>query len=144
MTFDGLIDYNPSNIEAENVPMVDKKADHAFGFMFSSLNHRFRQPIGMFASKVGTPTERLSLLVTAAIIQVEKAGGKVHGLVCDGASTNRALWPHFGIQAKVNEPIKCSFPNLYDDSRQIYIISDVPHLIKCIRNNLYNRKEFKV
>ena len=75
---------------------------------------------------------------------MEKAGGKVHAVVCDGASTNRGVWPEFGITAKFNSTIKNYFSNPYDDKRNIYIFSDVPHIIKLIRNNLHNRKEFKV
>lgn len=148
MTFDGLLDFKSENSvtgnDNQNNNIVDQQADHALVFMYSSLAHTFHQPIGMFACKGATPSSKLASLVTTAIIAVEKAGGKVHALVCDGASTNRGIWPQFGIQSKVNQPVKSSFSNPFDENREIYIISDVPHLIKCIRNNLYDRREFKV
>ena len=160
MTFDGLIDFgNHSNSQNKSVNekdnnispeerlnnLKDKQADHALVFMFSSLSERFHQPIGIFTSKNSTPSSQLAQLIVTAIIAVEKAGGKVMALVCDGAKTNRGIWKHFGINGKVNEDVVCSFENPYEGAdRKIYIISDVPHLLKCIRNNLFSRKLFKV
>ena len=68
-----------------------------------------------------------------------------------------------GVQAKADQPVVCSFKNpayFVDDSTQdehstnnaiseenvphIYVLSDVPHLFKCIRNRLYSSKEFQI
>ena len=65
--------------------------------MYSSLAHTFHQPVGVFACKGGTPSKQLATLIIPAIIAIEKAGGKVHALICDGASTNRGIWSEFGI-----------------------------------------------
>jgi len=70
--------------------------------MFSSLKYAFHQPIGMFACKDATPKDMLAELVLKAIVEVEKAGGKVYGIICDGASTNRKMWTKFGINGKNN------------------------------------------
>ena len=146
MTFDGLLDFNCKNSTSDTLSdnNLDKKADKALVFMYSSLAHKFQQPVGMFASMGNTTSKELALLITTGIMAVEKAGAKVHALVCDGASVNRGIWSEFGIKGRVDEPVCSSFTNPFDESRQIYIISDVPHLLKCIRNNLYNRKEFMV
>lgn len=129
---------NDSNIS------TDAQADTALVFMYSSLAHKVHQPIAMFASVGATPHHILALLMITAIIKLEKIGAKVHGIVCDGASTNRAMWEQLGINGKCGEEIKCSFPNPYFESRQVFFFSDVPHIFKCIRNNLYERKTFKV
>ena len=123
--------------------LEDQQADHALVFMFSSLRAKFNQPIGVFASKT-TSSLILAKLILAAITSVENAGGKVIATVCDGAQTNRGVWKEFGISGKVNRKIKHSFPNPVAENREICVISDVPHLFKCIRNNLYNRKTFLV
>ena len=111
--------------------------------MFSSLKTKFNQPIGVFASHNSTNSLQLAKLILAAIASIENAGGMVMGMVCDGAQTNRGVWSEFGINGKLNETIVCSFDNPVAD-RQIYVISDVPHLFKVIRNNLFNRKKFTV
>ena len=99
----------------------------------------------------------LASLILTAIIACERSGAIIHGIVCDGAQTNRGLWKHFGISANVNEEVQGSFENPSDPGenykteydrvikqRRIHFFSDVPHLFKCIRNNSINRKDFKV
>ena len=82
----------------------------------------------------------LSVLVLQAILEIEKAGGKVHETVCDGATTNRSLWKFFRISGAVDN-CKYAFDNPYDKSRLVYAFSHAPHLIKCIRNRL-EKKEY--
>ena len=120
------------------------QADQALVFIFSGLKESFHQPVGMFASRGTTPSVQLSKLVIAAITAIEKAGGKVMAIVSDGAQTNRNVWTEFGIRGKVDEETVYSFTNPFVNSRQVFVISDVPHLFKCIRNNLYTRTVFKV
>lgn len=150
MKFNGLIDFGMEN-DADNADNADNakamvQADHALVFMFSSLKQTFHQPIGMFACKDATRGHILCALVLKAIVEVEKAGGKVHGIVCDGASTNRNMWTNFGINGKQMDkngtfiPVKYFFQNPFDEYRVVYAFSDAPHLIKCIRNNLFQKK----
>jgi len=53
----------------------------------------------------------------------------VDGIVSDGAQTNRRLWTELVISGSINN-VKNSFQNPMDESRSIYVFSDVPHLIK--------------
>lgn len=64
-------------------------------------------------------------------------------MVCDGAQTNRNVWKQFGIIGTVEKTVPC-FDHPTEDNRKIYAFSDVPHLFKCIRNNLYARHKFTV
>ena len=72
-----------------------------------------------------------------AIAQLERQGFHVLAVTCDGASTNCHLWK---LHANNNEVIH-KIPNVYaaEGSRDIYFISDPPHLLKMIRNSWYNR-----
>ena len=88
------------------------QADHALVLRFSSLKEPFSQPVGMFASKGTTPSAQLPKLVISAVTAIEKAGGKVVAMVCDGAQTNRRVWTEFGITGKVDEEVAYSFTNL--------------------------------
>lgn len=171
MKFDGLLDYGDqalNDLQAEKSKksqsrkknqtpddtITGDRADHALVFMFSSLTAPFHQPIGCFATSGAAPSEILVKLIITAILAVEKHGGFVHALVCDGAQTNRGIWKVFGATANVLEPeVVCCFNNPADencetadpeDERKIYIVSDVPHLFKCIRNNLYAHQTFEV
>ena len=72
-----------------------------------------------------------------AIARLERQGFNVLAVTCDGASTNRRLWK---LHANGNKVIH-KIPNVYaaEGSRDIYLISDPPHLLKTIRNSWYNR-----
>lgn len=125
--------------------------------MYSSLTASFHQPIGVFATKGAAPCQIMAKLIVSAILAVEKHGGIVNALVCDGAQNNRGIWKIFGIRADAvkdkttskNDEIVCSFANSanttdLDESStasKIFVISDVPHLFKCIRNNLAGHVE---
>lgn len=141
LTFQGLTNFgkNSENNAKEN----SEQADHALVIMFSSLSHDFNQPIAIFGSKGTVKSNTLAVLTLQAIIEVEKAGGKVQGIVCDGATTNRSMWTEFGISEKLN---KCQnkFNNPYDETRFMHAFSDAPHLIKCIRNRFQSKKILKV
>lgn len=66
---------------------------------------------------------------------LEEAGVKVIGLICDSAKTNRKMWKELGISGQLGS-VKNFIHNPFDDSRKIFIMSDTPHLFKCIRNRL--------
>lgn len=141
MTFSGIQDYG--NEHERNSKNIKDQVDHALVFMFSCLYFNFHQSIAMFGSKSTTPGNVLAALFLQAIFELEKAGAKVLGFVCDGNSTNRKMWGEFGISGEMNN-CQFRFENPVDESRFIYAFSDAPHLIKCIRNRLLEGKTFKV
>lgn len=156
MTFDGLADFGEevdSDIVGQSKTLREKQAKHALVFMYSSLTAKFIQPIGMFLSHNQTPGKTLAKLIIAAIVRLENAGAKIHAITSDGAKTNKTVWSELGVKAKYDSPVICSFDNPVDDGdedetgkkrRQVFVLSDTPHLIKCVRNLLFNRKSFKV
>lgn len=127
----------------EDTTDMNQLADKALVFMFSSLSENYHQPIGMFGAKGGTNTNVLAALLLQAIVQVEDAGGKVDAFISDGASTNRSMWTEFGISGKIDKLQWC-FENPCDENRFIYVLSDTPHLIKCVRNRLQEQKQLQV
>jgi len=67
----------------------------------------------------------------------------VEGIVSGGAQTNRRLDWTIGVSGSINN-VKNSFQNPIDERRSIYVFSDVPHLMKNIRNRLNNKTTLKV
>ena len=103
----------------------------------------FTQPIAVFVSKGPVGGTTLAKLIIQAISLLEKAGAKVHGLVTDGASTNRNLWAIFGVSGELDN-VQCWFPHPTVEGRRIYVFSDIVHLIKNIRNRLHDKKTLRV
>lgn len=74
--------------------------------------------------------------VWQAIGRLERLGFYVLALTCDGASPNRRFWKLHS-QAKKGEMVY-KVPNPFAADRQLYFISDPPHLLKTIRNCWHN------
>lgn len=135
MKYQGVVDFGDS--ESGSTEPGDL-ADHALVFGFSSLIENYFQPIGCFSSKGNAPGVTLAKLTLQAILLLEKAGVKVAGIVCDGAKTNRRMWKEFGVDGKLGS-LKHYFENPAGEDRKIFVMSDAPHLFKCIRNRLLKK-----
>ena len=118
-------------------------ATHGLVLMFQSLTSKYTQPIACFASKSAVPGKDLAKIVLRAICLLENAGALIHGVIGDGASTNRKMWKLLGIDTSI-DGLKSFFDHPLDENRKIFLFSDTPHLIKCIRNRLYNKGQLKV
>ena len=75
---------------------------------------------------------------------------QVDGIVCDGSTTNRGIWKQLGISGRIGEVVS-SIPHPVidvggkrDTNDRLFVLSDYVHLMKCVRNNLLNKKEFEV
>lgn len=102
--------------------------DHGLVFMWSSL---FKIVID------------LAQLVVKAIVLLKDAGLQVIALTCDGALTNKTMINHLGINGK-SLALKNHFINPYDYKRNVYVICDVSHIVKNIRNRLVQHGQLKV
>ncbi|KAF0747353.1 Uncharacterized protein FWK35_00011911, partial [Aphis craccivora] len=96
-------------------------ADHALVFMWQSLGSNFSQTIGVFALKG------------------DVKGIIVDGIVCDGATRNTKMWTELGINGTQGN-LKDYFLHPLNKTRKIFAFSDFVHLIKCVRNRLYNSR----
>ena len=140
LTYSGLTDFRDSGPRSSD---INDQATHGLVIMFQCLTENYAQPIAVFASKNAVGGEELAKLVVKAICLLENAGAFVHGIIGDGASTNRKMWSVLGICTDMNN-LKNWLSHPLDQERKIFMFSDSPHLIKCIRNRLYDKGWFKV
>lgn len=76
------------------------------------------------------------------ISRLEKANVKIIALICDGAPTNRAFIAMHEPLTKVKSKVVFDTLNFASpEERPLFFLSDVCHLIKTIRNCLYNSGE---
>lgn len=146
LTYTGLIDFGEEDGEMKNLPKatdINSKATHGLVFMFQPISDTYTQPIGVFASKGPVNGLTLAKLIVKAVLLLEKAGAWVHGFVSDGAPTNRRVWSEFGISGKLGST-KTHIEHFADNSRKFFAFSDSPHLIKCVRNRLFNNRQLQV
>lgn len=117
----------------------DDLADHGLVFAFRTFGDQYSQLIAAFASKGPTKGAMLAQLVLKAVFMLEEAGALVDAVVCDGAASNRYMWKEFGVSSNLN-CTKSSFTHPANEKRRIFVFSDAPHLMKCVRNRLRSQK----
>ena len=94
---------------------------------------------GFFAS-LGFTADQLFPCTMEAISIIESIGLKVWVLTSDEATPN---WKFFDMLTVEEEDNKYWTTNPHDESRKIYYMSDVPHLLsttrKCLENSHWNK-----
>lgn len=102
-------------------------ATSALVFMLRGLRSSWKQPIAYFLSHGSVKSADLAEFIRECL--------QLGGQVCDGAKTNESAANKLGVR---NGQSFIIFEN-----RKIFFGFDVPHLIKCIRNNLAS-KDFEI
>lgn len=112
----------------------NRLATQALVFYLVGINSNIKMSLGYFGTTSATADE-LYPLFWEAVAFVEAVGLKVVVSTSDKAPQNQKLYLMHGQAGKVCYRTQNVFA---DDERFIYFMSDVPHLIKTIRNNLAN------
>ncbi|CAL8071306.1 unnamed protein product [Orchesella dallaii] len=139
LKFQGFIDYAEFTGDLKVKPNAPKEADHCLVFMIQSLNSKMTQPIASFATRGAAPGGILAKMIVSCITRLENVNLQVVGVVCDGAATNKSAWKELGIGVKDGAVIN-KITNPADESRNVFFFTDVPHVLKCIRNNLLKKE----
>ena len=106
-------------------------ATHVLQFFFKSLFASFQFPCSYFLTR-GVSARDLNRLFWKGAGLLHCYGFKVILSCCDGAPENRAFMVMNGCSETVSKTIN-PFSNLH-----LIFMSDPPHLIKKLRNNIYN------
>ena len=140
LTYAGLVDFGQ---EGPKPTDIANQATHGLVILFQPLADTYTQPIAVFASKNPVKGDELAKLAVKAIIYAESCGAKIHGIISDGAKTNKRMATLLDIRSTIVDT-KNWFTHPIDENRQVFMFSDIPHVVKNIRNRLYNNKRLKV
>ena len=108
-------------------------AKHMLVFMVRGLFSTLEFPYVQFPVASST-ADILHTLVWQCIEHLEIIDLKVLAVVCDGATPNRKFFKMHGC----SKELTYKATNIYDQSRPVFFISDVPHLLKTTRNSWAN------
>ncbi|XP_071578318.1 uncharacterized protein [Temnothorax nylanderi] len=140
LTYLGLTDFGDDGQQSTD---INEQATHGLVLMFQPLADVYTQPIAVFASKNPVKGEELAKIVVKAIPYLEQCGAIIHGVIADGAATNAKMWSLLGVRGTI-ENTKTWFTHPLDDNRKVFVFSDICHVIKNIRNRLYNKRKLRV
>lgn len=113
--------------------MADKVATHMLAFMVRGIFSGLKFPYAHFPSK-GATGEELFPIIWDSVRNLEESGFRVMVITCDGASPNRKFFKMHTTQNRTGT-VTYKTKNPYSpDGRDVYFVSDVPHLIKTTHN----------
>ena len=140
-----LTDAELEDFEANDSKTNDiaDQATQGLIIFFQPLADSDTQPIAVFDFKNSVNDDELTQLTLKAIIYAETCGAKIHGIICNGAKMNKRMATLLDIRGTINDT-KNWFIHPVDDNRRVFIFSNIPHVIKSIRNRLFNNKRLKV
>lgn len=111
----------------------EKKLQHILTFMVRGIYTKLQFAFGFFPT-TNAKSHELFPIVWEAVSVLESIGLHVRCFVRDGASANRSFYEMHSKDGGL--PLFAI--NLCNTSSKIYLICDVPHLIKTVKNNWEN------
>ena len=140
----GYVDLGDPDLHYATLPDTNAIASHILVFLVRSIVNPFKFSLANFATKDVSATQIFPLFWKAVgICEINML--KVVAVTCDGAAPNRLFFKlHFHLieEDDMNPDVDVVYKtrNLHslNEKRFIYFISDVPHLLKTVRNCLFN------
>ena len=107
-----------------------KLATHALVFMVRGLHAKWKQAFAFFFTHNTIATSRLAELIPLCVCKLTSIGLCVRCLVCDQGATNVAAVKQLGFS------LESTFLEFDGVPNKVYVVFDVPHILKNVRNNL--------
>ena len=107
-------------------------ASQVLVFMLRGRQHNWRQPICYYVSHNSVNGQLLKTIILDVLNYVKQAGFLVKSMVCDLGSPNQCAIKLLNITKEK--------PYIELNNEKIFFNFDVPHLIKCLRNNFRRHK----
>jgi len=108
----------------------DKIGTHALVIMVRGLYKNWKFPLSFFFTGSGVKGNDLVIIIKQAIRHIIEVGLIPTCIVCDQGTQNRRTYMLLGSTQEK--------PYFIENKNKIYLLFDMPHLIKSIRNNLLN------
>lgn len=110
----------------------NKYANHALVFMLRGLTKTWKQVVAYYFVTSTVSSDNLKIILKTVICQIQAIGLNVMATVCDQGTTQREA-----LKELCGENITNPCPYTFTiNGRNIAVVFDVPHLLKCTRNAL--------
>lgn len=134
----GYTDYGCEDIEINN---EQELAREALVLMVVAVNDNFKLPFGYFFINKISGTEKANIVKEALRQLAVCENCKILSLTCDGPQVNFKMMYELGCSITDPNEIKNYFIHPVTDER-VYVIFDICHMLKLVRNNWANSKIF--
>ncbi|KAI6648727.1 Transposable element P transposase [Oopsacas minuta] len=130
------ITYKGGKIFAPNLDPEDPTRT-VFAVMVSSLHNKW-SCISRLSSCGSITAEKIFSIIKECIIDIENCGLRVQVISTDNYPLNVNLFKLFPLTGKLETRV----PHPFDPTRFLFLTFDFVHIIKSIRNNWLNQKNF--
>ena len=113
------------------------EATHCMVVMVTAVNGNWKLPVSYYFVHTLTGLQRAKLL-KAVIHSVNETGVIIMGLTADNPSTNISMFENLGAKLKVDN-LKVTLDVLNGLGKPIYVILDVCHCLKLVRNTFADK-----
>lgn len=134
----GFVDLGDPDINYGTFSNVEELASHVLMYYVRGISSDLKFCLGYFATDGISSEQIMSTFWEAVGILEIRCNLKVVAAVSDGASPNRKFYSLHKLLVGGDDDPAHRTVNLYDPERFIYFFSDAPHLIKTVRNSIYN------
>ena len=134
----GFTNLGEPDINMGTLKNHDDLATHVLVFYVRAIRSKLKFSFAYFATKGLVAFQLFPIFWRAINILEIRCKLPVITVVCDGASPNRNFFRLHG-KATGTDPVH-KVKNVFAPDRWIYFLSDVPHLIKTLRNCLWHSK----
>lgn len=115
-------------------PTPPPMAEKVLCFMIKGCANSYKDVVAVFGTDSFNADDLFST-VWKVVGALEKVGVNVIALICDGHPANRSFFNKHVPVTKVPSKVVFDTINLCAPSRVMYFFSDLPHLLKSVRNN---------
>lgn len=115
---------------------IDKVAKYALTYMVSSPINHCKIPIAFYFSGGQTLSKDLERLSKLIITKLFRIGINIHLLIFDQGTSNRKLYRNLCPNSESSFNITIESETGHSINHSVYVLFDIPHIIKAIRNNL--------
>uniref|UniRef100_A0A2L2Y813 Transposable element P transposase n=1 Tax=Parasteatoda tepidariorum TaxID=114398 RepID=A0A2L2Y813_PARTP len=112
-------------------------ANSAYVYMVQSVESSFKDVVAIMPVKT-VNADALYEFIKKTLIGLETIGFHTFCVISDNNSINRKAMSKFSTPPKV----QVEYPHPFDSSRKLFFIIDSVHIIKCVRNNWLNQKNY--
>lgn len=113
--------------------------------MLTGTSGRWKQIVAHHMTGTSTEPEEMKNIIFELIHRAEKIGLHVNNITSDMGGSNLALWKILGAGRDRKEgTFTNSIDHPVDSSRRLYVVADVPHLLKNLSNSLLNNGSIKL
>jgi len=135
---EGFVDVGAGCIDGDMAPV----AKNVLVFMLVGIYGAWKLPVGYFLVSELTSDLQQNLLQTC-FEKIHEHNIECVAVVCDGSYVNQSTFSHFGAKF-IGTDICPYFTNPAVPGKRVYLIFDVCHMIKLLRNALAMYKSFEL